>query len=298
MQVYHELNDINKDLSLALGFFDGVHLGHRAVLNKTVEDSNLKSAVITFENHPKCFLENKDPQYILQMKSKLEIFESLGIDFVYLLDFEKLCNLSAFDYLSYLCENLAPKRISTGFNHFFGKNREGCPTFLRNNQKKFDYKYFEVPQIVINSQVISSSTIRENLVKGNIDFVNAMLGYNYFLEETVQEGEKIGRTLGFKTANLYYPKHLLQISRGVYKSEVLLHGKTYQGVANFGMRPSLNNTKVPVLEVHILDFDDDIYGENLKVSFIKKIRDEVKFNNLDELKNQISKDVKQVREGF
>lgn len=298
MDKYYEINDFNKNLSIALGFFDGIHIGHRAVLNSAISYArlnNLKSAVITFENHPRCFLNNLEPEYILTKQEKIKIFESLGFDFVYFLKFDDdFSKISAQQYLNILLKNFEPKAISTGFNHTFGKNREGTSVFLEQNAEIFGYKYFRVNSIEIDSEVVSSSKIRENLKFGNIEQVNKMLGRNYFLEETVVEGEKIGRVLGFKTANLIYPKNVLNIAKGVYCAGVEYCGKKFKGVANFGMRPSFENTQIPVLEVHILDFDKDIYGEKIKVEFIRKIRDEKKFESLEELKTQIKNDISMV----
>lgn len=295
MEIYNEINDKNKNLALALGFFDGIHIGHRAVLNSAInyaKSNDLKSAVITFENHPRCFFKKCEPEYILSKHDKLKIFEDMGFDYVYFLKFdEKLSKLSASEYLEFLKINLNPKSISTGFNHYFGHNREGNAEFLKQNQKKYAYEYLETPQIEIDNKIVSSSTIREDLKSGNIELVNKMLGHKYSLTETVVEGEKIGRTIGFRTANLLYPKNMLNVSRGVYSVEVEYNGQLFKGIANFGMRPSLENTKIPVLEVHILNFEKDIYGEKIKVSFLKKIRDEKKFPSLNELKTQISKDI-------
>ena len=298
MEIYNEINGKNKDLSIALGFFDGIHIGHSAVLNSAVyyaKNNGVKSAVVTFENHPRCFFNKTEPEYILTKHEKLKIFENYGFDYVYFLKFDKnLAQLSADEYLKFLHENFNPKAISTGFNHTFGKDKSGNADFLDKNQKQYGYEYFKQAPVTIDGETVSSSKIRENLRLGNIESANNMLGYNYFLEETVVEGEKIGRTIGFRTANLLYPKNMLKIANGVYSVEVEYNGQRFKGIANFGMRPSLGNTTVPILEVHILNFEKDIYGENLKVEFIKKIRDEKKFGSLEELKSQIAKDIKNV----
>lgn len=298
MEIYNEINGKNKDLSIALGFFDGIHIGHSAVLNSAVyyaKNNGVKSAVVTFENHPRCFFNKTEPEYILTKHEKLKIFENYGFDYVYFLKFDKnLAQLSADEYLKFLHENFNPKAIATGFNHTFGKDKSGNADFLDKNQKQYGYEYFKQAPVTIDGETVSSSKIRENLRLGNIESANNMLGYNYFLEETVVEGEKIGRTIGFRTANLLYPKNMLKIANGVYSVEVEYNGQRFKGIANFGMRPSLGNTTVQILEVHILDFEKDIYGENLKVEFIKKIRDEKKFGSLEELKSQIAKDINKI----
>lgn len=301
MQIFDELN-INKanvKLSLALGFFDGVHLGHQAVIESAVNYSknvNGKSAVITFQDHPCCFFYDIQPKYIIKKHNKIELFENLGVDYLYFLKFDDyLAGLNAPEYLKeVIIKNFAPKSISTGFNHFFGAKKSGDVNLLKNMQKELNYEYIEVPPVLYHSEVVSSTRIREDLALGNIRMVNAMLGYEYFLEEKVVEGQKLGRQLGFKTANLIYPDNLVEIGRGVYKVRINHQSETYHGIANYGLRPTVTNTDKATLEVHILDFDKDIYGEEIKVTFIKKIRDEKKFGSLEELKTQIQTDINSI----
>lgn len=298
MQIFNELNE-NKGLSLAFGFFDGVHIGHQAVIKSAVNfgnECNAKSAVITFQDHPCCFFYNLQPKYIIKKADKIKLFEKLGVDYLYFIKFDEyLAMMEASDYLKdVIIKNFEPVAISTGFNHFFGAKRSGNVQLLCTMQKEFCYQYFEVQPVLYNSEIVSSTRIRDDLALGNIEVVNAMLGYNYFLEEKVVEGDKIGRQIGFKTANLIYPENLIDIGRGVYKVSVDYNGQIYDGIANYGLRPTVSNNGKAVLEVHILNFDKEIYGENIKVTFFKKIRDEKKFNSLDELKLQIKEDIKSI----
>lgn len=299
MQIFNEITT-NKSLSLAFGFFDGVHLGHQAVIKSAVnfaKDNNTKSAVITFQDHPCCFFYDVQPQYIISKHDKIKFLKELGVDYLYFIKFDEyLAMMNASDYLKdVIIKNFAPTAISTGFNHSFGAKKSGDVRFLCTMQNEFCYQYFEVPPVLYNEEVISSTRIREDLALGNIELVNAMLGYEYFLEEIVVEGEKLGRQLGFKTANLIYPDNLVEIGRGVYTVQIQYRGQIYDGIANYGLRPTISDNSKPVLEVHILNFDEDIYGEKIKVNFIKKIRDEKKFNSLDELKSQIQKDVNSIK---
>lgn len=295
MQIFNEI-DINKGLSLAFGFFDGVHLGHQAVIKSAVDfakENNTKSAIITFRDHPCCFFYNVQPKYLIKKHDKIKFIEKLGIDYLYFLQFDEyLAMMSASSYLKdVIMKNYAPAAISTGFNHSFGANKSGDVKFLCTMQNEFCYQYFEIPPVYFNNEIISSTAIRENLSLGNIEIVNGMLGYNYFLEETVIVGEQLGRTLGFKTANLIYPDNLLDVGKGVYEVNVEYNGEIYQGIANYGLRPTVSHNEKPILEVHILNFDKDIYGDKIKVNFLKKIRDEKKFGSLDELKAQIKEDI-------
>lgn len=297
MEIFNELNE-NKGLSLAFGFFDGVHIGHQAVIKSAVKhakENNTKSAVITFQDHPCCFFYHIQPKYIIKKHDKINFFEKLGVDYLYFIRFDEyLAMMNASDYLKeIIIKNFAPVAISTGFNHHFGARQSGDVHFLSKMQEEFNYKYFEVPPVLYNSEVVSSTRIREDLALGNIEMVNGMLGYDYFLEGTVVKGEKIGEKLGFKTANLIYPDKLLEIGHGVYKVKVegKCLGQTFDGIANYGLRPTVSKSKKAVLEVHILNFDKEIYGEQLKVTFLKKIRDEKKFDSLEELKLQIQQDI-------
>lgn len=295
MQIYNELNE-NKGLSLALGFFDGVHLGHQAVIKSAVDfaiENNTKSAVITFQDHPCCYFYHVQPKYLIKKHDKIKLFEDLGVDYLYFLKFDEyLAMMSASQYLQeVIIKNFAPSAISTGFNHFFGAKKTGDVHLLCTMQKDFCYQYFEIEPILYNSEIISTTRIREDLFLGNIELVNSMLGYDYFLEETVVEGQHLGRELGFKTANLIYPDNLVEIGRGVYKVKVEYDGQIFDGIANYGLRPTIAHYEKPVLEVHILNFDKEIYSEQIKVTFLKKIREEKKFNSLDELKKQIQEDI-------
>lgn len=297
MEIYNEINNLNKGLSLAFGFFDGVHIGHQAVVKSAVDfarENNTKSAVITFQDHPCCFFYNVQPQYIISKHDKVKFLENLGIDYLYFIKFDEyLALMNASEYLKdVIMTNFEPKAISTGFNHFFGAKKSGDVQLLNQLQSEFNYKYFEVSPILYENEVVSSTRIREDLSIGNIELVNSMLGYDYFLAGTVIEGQHLGRTIGFRTANLMYPDNLVEIGRGIYKVLVEYHGLTYNGIANYGLRPTVNDDKKSLLEVHILDFNRDIYGEKIKVTFLKKIREEQKFNSLDELKLQIQKDIK------
>lgn len=294
MQIFTSLNE-NKNLSIALGYFDGVHLGHRAVINSAVnfaKENNLKSAVITFKDHPCCFFYGVCPKYILTREQRREKLASSGIDYLYELDFdEKLSSLSAQEYLeNILVKYFTPKSISTGFNHHFGAQKSGTPEFLRNNSKKYGYEYFEIPPQKIDGEIISSTAIRNYLQNGQIEKANKMLKDNFAITGIVVEGQKLGRKLGFKTANLIYPPELIELPFGVYETNTQ-YGK---GITNFGIRPTVSSTQKPVAETHILNFARDIYGEKINVEFVRMLRKEQKFNSVDELKQQIAKDISMI----
>ena len=293
MHIFKELTYINKS-SLALGFFDGLHLGHKVVLKNAIniaKNNNTKSVVITFKTHPLNLLTDRKTEQILTLHEKLELLEKTGIDNVVLLDFKEFAAMKASDYLeNVLVKYYSPIAITTGFNHSFGFNKEGNSSFLNSNKEKYGYKYFEVPPFVVNENIVSCSVIRNMLHLGDFPQANKLLGYNYFISGIVIKGEQIASKLGFPSANIIYPDDKVQIPHGVYYVLVEIRGTIYNGILNHGFAPTLDNTARLKTEVHITNFNRDIYGENIKISFVSKIRNQMKFENIDKLKAQIIRD--------
>lgn len=290
--------EYNPGLSLALGFFDGVHLAHQIVITNAVyfaKSMGEKSAVVTFSEHPVVSIFGKTPQYIMTLKNRLEKIAELGVDYAYVIDFDKeLQGVKPSEYLeNYLVKYFSPKSITTGFNHSFGVNKTGNPYFLSQNQKTYSYKYFEIPPITHNNLVISSTQIREFILNADIENANLMLGKRFFIESKVVTGQKKGRTIGFPTANIIYPEQLIKIPQGVYCAKVEYAKNLYDAVLNFGLKPTLTDAVEPVLEVHILDFNKDIYGQKIKIYPLRYLRAEKKFSSIEELKNSITKDIKE-----
>ena len=302
MQVFTELKQ-NPDLSICLGFFDGVHEGHKVVLKNAVNlarQNNIKSAVITFKEHPLCYLQNRTPQYIIPLEERLSIIAEQGIDYAYVLDFdEEIADLLAIDYLkNILIKNFSPRFITTGFNHYFGANKRGDSTFLRAYEKEFGYKFFEIPPITYNNILISSSKIRQMITEGNMESIPNLLGEAFYIKGRVITGNRIGRTISFPTANVKYPTNIIKPPRGVYIARVSYDDCEFNAMANLGKRPTIAGAHGLLLEAHILDFKDNLYDKDVKISFIKKIRDERKFDSLPDLKSQLVKDEKVAKEFF
>lgn len=302
MEIFYTLNK-QTDLSLCLGFFDGIHQGHQIVIKNTVnfaKQNGLKSALITFSEHPLCLLHGFNVKYISTLEEKLTLIEKLGIDYVYILDFNReLSQKSAYDYLKdILVENFKPKAITTGFNHYFGTKKQGNSAFLYNHQKEFGYKYFEIPPITYNNIVVSSTIIKEYLANGDILTANKLLEHKFSFKSVVQEGQKIGRTINFPTINLEYPISLIKIPYGVYSVDVEIENKKYKAVANWGLKPTVNNSLTPTFEAHLLNFSQNIYGKPVKVEINDFIRNEIKFLSIKELKKQIEKDIQSVKENI
>ena len=294
MKIFSELNE-NKNLAIALGYFDGVHKGHQAVISNAVyfaKENSVKSAVITFKDHPCCYFWNISPKYILTREERRRQIEKLGVDYLYEIDFKQVAKLSAQDYIeNVLVKYFSPCAISTGFNHNFGLNKSGNKKFLQDMSKKYDYIYFVTEPVKYSGEIISSTAIREALTAGSIEKANQMLGYNFSIEGIVVEGQKLGRKIGFRTANIIYPAELIDIPFGAYKTIAKVGKKTYNAVTNFGIRPTVTTSNLQVIETHILDFDKDIYGENIRVEFLELIRKEQKFKEINDLKKQIQKDI-------
>lgn len=294
MQIYNELTHLNNS-SLALGFFDGIHLGHKVVLKNAIniaKEKNVQSCVVLFKEHPINYLTNNNVSLILTLDEKLEMLSAFGIDNVVLLDFKDYSHIKAVDYLQdVLYKHFSPIAITTGFNHYFGFNKEGNSDFLRSYSHKFSYNYYEVPPFVVDSNIVSCSTIRNFISLGDFHSANKLLGYNFFIQGNVIKGEKLASKLGYPSANINYPDEKIKIPFGVYYVVVTVDNIDYNGVLNYGPSPTFDNENNIKTEVHLLDFNKDIYGKNIKISFVTKIRNQQKFDNIEKLKLQIQRDI-------
>lgn len=291
MKIIKKLEE-NKNLSLALGYFDGVHRAHKEIILKTVEiakENNLKSAVLTFEKSPASYFSNEFVLNITANDKKAELIEQLGVDFLYILNFEEFKNINAKDYIeNILIKNFSPKFIITGFNHTFGLNKSGDSNLL---SRYPDFKYIKINELKDNNLTISSTNIKNFIKDGNIIEANKMLDRNFSIKGKVIKGNQIARKIGYKTANIIWDNSLIKPKYGVYSGFVNYKNIKYKALINFGIRPTVDKNLIETLEAHIFNFDFEIYGEILEVEFSSKIRDEIKFNSLFELKTQIEKDI-------
>lgn len=292
MQIIKQLDYI-PNLSLALGFFDGIHLGHRKVIDSCVDfakNNSVKSAVITFKEHPFCILKNIQPQYISTRNDSYSQIEQLGVDYLFELDFSKIYKLNANEFLeNILIKNFDPSAIFTGYNHNFGANRTGNSKFLENYKGRF--KYYSTPPQKCDLKLISSSAIRTSIKTGNIILANKMLGRNFKVSGIVQRGKQLGRTIGFPTININYPLNIVEPPFGVYKVSVKFDYNIYNGIANYGVKPTISNNNNKILEIHIFDFNNEIYNQEVNVYFEKMLRPEMKFDSIEKLKEQIKIDI-------
>lgn len=302
--------------SVALGFFDGVHLGHQEIINRAKKFSkelNLKSVVVTFENHPRSLTISKNPSLITDFTTRLRIFAQLGIDYVLAIKFsDTVMNLSAEEYLNkYILKVLNAKCISVGYDHCFGKERSGNIEFLKIFCRKHALKLSITEPFRIDGDLVSSSRIRELLMLGDIKTTNFLLGRYFMLKGSVIHGDKRGREIGFPTANLKISTELIKPATGVYFCKCLIYesgtgsfrGMEYEALVNIGYRPTFTNSKKTKLEdtlsieAHLVDFSGDLYGKELEIAFIDRIRDEKRFSSKEELITQIKEDLKWYPQG-
>ena len=279
---------------VALGSFDGLHSGHLSLVNKIIELANEnkgKSIVYTFKNHPRTLIKGATPpKLLMDNESKEEILEALGVDLIYFEEFnEEYMKLTPEGFIKYLCEKFKVKGIVVGFNYRFGYKNVGNIEMLKELSAKYGYELYVMEPCNYEDEVISSTRIRNELLSGNVDKAMKMLNRPYCIKGKVVHGKKLGRAIGFPTANLDYSKEALIPKKGVYYTNVQWQGKIYKGITSVGNNPTVNGDKLTI-ETYILDFNNDLYGHNIKVYFIKKIRDEKKFNSIDDLVIQLKKD--------
>ena len=270
--------------SLVLGFFDGVHLGHQAVLDSALKLGG-EVKLITLEDSPSLIFCGKK-EYILSRQDSFNKIKSLGIE-IFADDFAEIANMPAEEYLRILVDKYSPETIVTGFNYTYGHQKQGTTATLEQNQSKYNYKYICVPPFVKDDEIVSSTLIRNYLKSGDVKKANKLLGRDFILEGVVVHGTEIGRLMGFPTANIYYPQGIVEIPYGVYCVEV----EKYTGIMNYGIKPTFEGKHAPLAETHLLGFNGNLYNQTLQIKVKKRIREERKFSNYQELRKQIAKDI-------
>lgn len=291
---------IEKPTILTIGTFDGVHEGHQKLLTRLKDLKSkfgLNTVILTFSPHPRkvLFPEQKDLKLLTTTTEKLDLLEKFGVDVAVVYPFTKeFAQIDAEFYISeVLKKSLKVKHIIIGYDHKFGKNREGDINTLRAFSKKYDYTVEEISALDINSIAVSSSKIRQAIDNGNIKLANAFLGYPYSLSGKVVGGKQLGKTIGFPTANIKVEEEEKLIPKiGVYFVEIDFNGEKYYGMLNIGKNPTTDTDNLVKIEVNIFNFDKAIYDETLNIKFIEYLRDEIKFNSVEELTEQLKRDKK------
>lgn len=300
MSVFYNISELSQVTNsiVTIGTFDGVHLGHQKIIKRLVELKQKQGGEIvlfTFDPHPRkiLFPEQKDLKLITTTEEKCEILKQFGVDHVLVYPFTKeFSKIQAQDYIAdIIVKGLKTKTLVIGYDHRFGSNREGSIDTLKQFAPIYHFDVEEIPAQEINQLNVSSTRIRKAIEDGDIQTANDFLGYTFFITGEVIKGKQLGRTIGYPTANIFIDNADKLIPKiGVYAVNVVLKGVTYKGMLNVGTNPTTDFDNKIKIEVNIFDFDDDIYGETLKVEFVKWIRNEEKFANLDELKEALAND--------
>ncbi len=300
MNIYTDLSEFRgvKNPVLTIGTFDGVHLGHQKIinfLNEAAQKNNGESIVFTFYPHPRMVLHPEDHnlELLQTIDERIDKLSKFGVDHLIVFPFTKaFSNLSAVEFVrDILVNQIGIKTLVIGYDHQFGKNREGSKNLLEELAPIYDFNVVEIPAFLKGEIKISSTKIRKALGNGEVDKARKFLGDFFVLKGKVVKGDQIGTQIGFPTANIEVKEDYKLIpANGVYAVNVFIDACKFSAMLNIGVRPTVNETGERRIEVHIFDFDQDIYGETIKIAFVKMIRKEKTFHNLDELKNQLKND--------
>ncbi|WP_300348063.1 bifunctional riboflavin kinase/FAD synthetase [Clostridium sp.] len=285
---------VQKQTYVALGSFDGIHKGHLALINKSIElakKNDSLSMVYTFKNHPRTLINKGGaPKLIINLEEKTEMLQYLGVDLSVFVEFtKKFMSLEPEEFINNLIKEYNVKGIVVGFNYRFGYKNKGDVNFLKELVLSKGVELYIIDPFTYKDDVVSSTRIRNAVLEGRMYEAYNMLGRYFSLKGEVVGGKRIGRTIDFPTANIDINKKIVLPKIGVYYTNVELNGEVYKGITSVGNNPTVNGKNITV-ETHILDFDEDIYGKEIKLYFISKIRDEKKFNSLEELKLQLIND--------
>ena len=292
--------NLEKRTYIALGSFDGLHLGHMTLIKKCIQlanESNGNSMVYTFKNHPLTVVNpNITPKLIMNNDNKINILRSVGVEILCLVEFNKqIMQTTAEEFVLELLNRYNMGGVVVGFNYRFGHKNKGNVELLKELGTKYNFKVEVINPLDFEQELISSSRIRELIENGEIVEANKMLYKPFVLSGSVISGKKLGRTLGYPTANMLVDEKFIIPSSGVYYTNVKHNDDIYIGMTNVGYNPTIECTNNINVETYILDFDKDIYGDNIDVYFLERIRDEVKFSSLRELIEQMKKDFNYVK---
>jgi riboflavin kinase/FMN adenylyltransferase len=300
MKVYYSSDDLPvfSKAVVTIGTFDGVHLGHQQILEQLKQEAGRiggETVIITFHPHPRKVVATNQPIWLINtIEEKIDLLDRKGIDHLVVVPFTpEFSQQTPEDYIEkFLVRKFHPHTIIIGYDHRFGKGRKGDYKLLEALSPQYGYELLEIPGQVINENTVSSTLIREAVLKGDITAANSLLGYDFFFEGLVIDGKKLGRALGYPTANLEIEnEEKLVPGNGIYVVQVEHDEKTYGGMMSIGVRPTIGVTE-RTIEVNIFEFEKEIYGDRLRVHVKKYLREEIKFNNLEELKEQLAADKK------
>jgi len=292
---------IEEPTVISLGKFDGIHRGHELLLEHLIKKKRegYATVIFTFDIPPKKVLDAEDVKVLTTNEEKMHIFDSFGVDYLIECPFTpKMMSMEAETFIEMLVKHLSVKCIVAGEDFCFGHNRRGNYQMLQEYAEKLSYEAIILPKMKEDERDISSTFVREEISAGRIEMANKLLGYPYFVSGQVRHGNQIGRTIGFPTINLIPPENKLLPAFGVYITQVTIDGIVYHGITNVGCKPTIEGENPIGIETHILDFKQDVYDKIVIVTFIKKIREERKFPNLESLLEQIRLDINEARYYF
>lgn len=286
---------IESPTAITFGKFDGIHRGHRLLLDALLKkrEENLSTVMFTFDIPPRKKVEGDLGEVLTTNEEKMHIFENLGVDYLVECPFTKeIQHMEAVDFIRMIVEKLHVKYMVIGKDFHFGHHRSGDFRLLQQYAEKFGYEVLVIDKMKVDNRDISSTYIREYIREGNLEKANELLGYSYFVQGIVAHGNQIGRTIGFPTINLLPEADKLLPPFGVYITKILIGGEEYCGVTNVGCKPTIEGENPVGVETYVLDFSDDVYDMQVEVAFLHRIRAEVRFSSIDELKAQLQQDIK------
>jgi len=303
MDIVFQLSEIEyvKNSVVSVGTFDGVHLAHQQLLREVVERAKARkgrSIVLTFDPHPKEVLSGQPMQLLTTIEERQQICEQLGIDVFYRIGFTyEFSRLTSREfYLRYVVQGCGVSEVVEGYDHHFGRDREGSVEELLKLGREFEFSVAALKPVYVDEEIVSSSQIRQHLLQGKVDRAFRLLGRPYAVSGTVVRGDARGRELGYPTANLQLTHHKVIPQDGIYFVQVDVGGPTRFGMVSIGVRPTFFDQGQRTVEVHLLDFEGDLYGKTLTVQFLRRLREERKFENAEQLIKQMHLDEQHSRE--
>jgi len=293
---------VEEPTAITLGKFDGLHRGHELLMNTVLEYSKkyqVASVAFTFDMPPRNRVEEIIANVLTTNDEKQYIFEKQGIDYLIECPFtSEVMSMEPKAFIEWIAKSIHMKFVVVGDDFRFGYKRAGDYHTLQEYEEEYGYKTIVLDKLKDSNRDISSTYVREKIADGNIRKANELLGYNYFIKSEILHGKKLGRRIGMPTINMILPENKLLPPNGVYVTEVLVDGKNYMGVTNVGFKPTVSNERIVGVETYIDDFNQDLYGQKIVVSFLEFIRPEMKFNSIEELKAQMESDIQVARKYY
>ncbi len=299
MELIKSIKEVDRPFGVTIGNFDGVHLGHRAMLGEIKEDCKnlgLELVVITFNPHPIQILRPRENFLINSYDERRQLIEDEGVQYFLEINFTRdFSTLGPEEFLNDYIQSENLKKIFLGYDFAFGANKQGDAGFVEKYSKDRNLDFKILDEFVASEKGVSSSKVREQLKSGNVEVARKLLGRDFYVSGRIVKGEGRGKIIGFPTANISYDEARIIPQRGVYATRTIYRDQTYFSVTNVGLNPTFCERDSLSVETHLLDFENDIYGEFIKVEFVKRIRDEKKFSSVNELVGQIKKDAVESR---